>query len=246
MHLCELLVGEPQRAQLALGAILHEAWLVELDPRRSLLGEALDDLAVDGQERLDQVKPVEAGRGTVGGLAQQQERGGPRGYGDGVDAELLHRLRVLVEGLRRGQRERRVRSELRDDVVVVGVEPLRHLHRRDVDPVLLPPAGHGEVGVDVDGAAGVLVALGDGADEGDGVEHVVVQGEVVRRDQVHPRALHEPPVVRADPRGGRLQLVERDVAAPVSLGRELQLAVGTDARKAGDVGERHRESSWST
>ena len=42
----------------------------------------------------------------------------------------------------------RLGPELRDDVVVVGVEPLRHLHRRHVDPLLLAPARHGEVGVD--------------------------------------------------------------------------------------------------
>jgi hypothetical protein len=236
MHLGQLLIGQPKRVELVLGPILDEARLIELDPGRALLGQPLDDLAVDGEQGLDQVEPIEVGGDSVGRLPEQQERDGPQDHRHGVDAQLLHRLGVLVERLRGGEREGGLRPQLRDDVVVVGVEPLRHLHRRDVDALLLSAAGHREVGFDVDVAAGVLVAVGHGADERDHIEDVVVEREVVRRDQVHARLVHEPPVVRADPLGRRLELVERDVAAPVALGRELQLAVRADARKAGDVG----------
>ena len=107
----------------------------------------------------------------------------------------------------------RVGAELGDDVVVVGVEPLRHLHRGDVDAVGLAPARHREVGVEVDRAAVVAVALRDRADERDRVEHLVVEREVVGGDQVDPLLLHEAPVVDADLLRGREQVVGRDLVA---------------------------------
>ena len=153
VDLRELLVDQAQRVELVLGPILDEAWLVQLDPRRTLLGEALDHLAVDGEERLDQVEGVKVGGNSVSGLPEQQERNRSQDHRDGVDPQLLHRLCVFIERLGGGEREGRVRAQLGDDVVVVRVEPLRHLHRGDVDAVLLAAARHREVGVDVDVAA---------------------------------------------------------------------------------------------
>ena len=105
VDLGQLLVGEAQRVELALGAVLDEAGLVELHPGRALLGEALDHLAVDLEQRLEQAEAVEVLGHAVGGLAEQQERDRPDDHGHGVDPQLLHRLGVLVEGLRRRQRE---------------------------------------------------------------------------------------------------------------------------------------------
>ena len=42
-------VGAPQRRQLGLGAFLHQAGLVELDPGGAPVGQAGDHLLVDGQ-----------------------------------------------------------------------------------------------------------------------------------------------------------------------------------------------------
>jgi hypothetical protein len=68
----ELLIGEPQHIELALGAILDEARLVELHPVRALIREALDHLSIDGQQRLEQGQAIEL-LGAVRGLAEQQQ-----------------------------------------------------------------------------------------------------------------------------------------------------------------------------
>ena len=155
VDLAQLLVGEPQRVELALGAVLDEAGLVELHPGRALPGEALDHLAVDLEQLLEQAQAVEVLGRPVGGLAEQQEGDRPDDHRHRVDPQLLHRLGVLVEGLRGRQREARLGPELGDDVVVVGVEPLGHLHRGDIHAALLAAARHREVGVEAHRAAAV-------------------------------------------------------------------------------------------
>jgi hypothetical protein len=62
-------------------------------------------------------------------LAERQERDRSDDDRAGRDALPL-RLFQLTQHLRRVQDEPCVRADLRDDVVVVGVEPLRHLQRR--------------------------------------------------------------------------------------------------------------------
>ena len=235
VHLAELLVGEAEGVELTLSAVLDEAGLVELHPGRALLGQPLDHLAVDLDERLDQIERVEALGSAVGGLGEQQEADRADQDRDRVDTELLHRLGVLVEGLGARQRELRVGAELGDDVVVVRVEPLGHLHRGGV----LAPASHGEIGVQVHLSTVVAVSLGHGADQGDRIEHLVVVGEVVRGDQIDPGVLHQLPVLHPDRLGRGRQLVGGLLAPPVALSRELELAIAADARESGDVGEGH-------
>ena len=78
VDLAELLVGEPQRVELALRAVLDEAGLVELDPGGALLGEPLDHLAVDLDQRLDQAERVEVSRATPSaGLESSRKLTGP-------------------------------------------------------------------------------------------------------------------------------------------------------------------------
>jgi hypothetical protein len=101
VHLGQLLVREPERVELPLGAVLHEARLVELHPGRALLGQALDHLPVDLEQRLEQAESVEVLGDALPGLAEQQQRDRPEDHRHGVDPELVHRLDVLVEGLGR-------------------------------------------------------------------------------------------------------------------------------------------------
>ncbi len=230
--LAELLVGEPERVQLPLGAILDEAGLVELHPGGALRGQFLDHLGIDLDQRLDQAERVEALVDAVGGLREQQEAHRTDQHRHRVDPELLLGLGVLIEGLGRGEREPGARPELGDDVVVVRVEPLGHLHCGDVDVVRLPPARHREVGVEVDLAPLPAVPLGDGADQSDCVEHLVVVGEVVGRNQVDPGILHQPPVLYPDVLGCLRELRGRGLALPIALGRELELAVAADPGEA--------------
>ena len=111
VDLAELLVGEPQGVELALGAVLDEAGLVELDPGGALLGEPLDHLAVDLDQVLEQVERVEVLGDAVGRLREQQEADRADQHRHRVDPELLHRLGVLVERLR--AREARTSSSAR-------------------------------------------------------------------------------------------------------------------------------------
>src|SRR3546814_2925950 len=90
-----------------------------------------------------------------------------------------------------GERERGVGRDLGHEVVVVGVEPLRHLQRR----MLTGAAGGGEVRPEGDGAilaAQLREAVGQGADSDSGVEHLVVVRERLRNRGV----------VAAEPEGG--------------------------------------------
>ena len=110
--------------------------------------------------------------------------------------------------------------------MVVGVEPLGHLHGGGAGA----PPGHGEVGVQVDVAA-TAVALGHGTHQDAGVEHLVVQGEVVGGDLPDPGVAQERPGLAAQLPGGRLQLLGRHPAGPVALGGGLQLPAVTDPRE---------------
>jgi hypothetical protein len=133
-----------------------------------------------------------------------------------------------------GQAELHLGPELGDQVVVVGVEPLGHLHGGGV--VAAP--GHGEVGVQVDGLPRGFdpapVALGDGADQDAGVEHLVVEREVVGGDLVEPGVAQERPALAAQLPGRRLQLLGRHPPGPVALGRGLQLPAVADPREPGN------------
>ena len=170
-------------------------------------------------------------------LALQQEGQRPDQHRLGLDAQLL-RLRVVLQRLAGAEAELHAALELGDDVVVVRVEPLRHLHRRHVDAAGLTAACHREVGVEVDVARPVpLVAGRHGTDHRDGVEHLVVEREVVGRDQVDPGVALELPVRGAQLLGGPQQVLHRAVSRPVGLGRGLELTLGADARKPQHVGK---------
>jgi hypothetical protein len=169
---------------------------VQLDPVCAELPELAERLREDLEQGVEQAQAVEVLADPLARLAQQEVGHGADQSGLGLDAEVS-RLRVLVERLRARQREAQRRAELRDDVVVVGVEPLRHLHGCHVDVAVLAAASHREVGVEPDITAGMPVAGRDGADESGRVEHLVVVGEVVRGDQIDPGLAHEPPVLAA-------------------------------------------------
>jgi hypothetical protein len=214
----ELVVGAGQGVQLGRRAVLDEGGLVQLHPLGPGGLQLLQQLAVYLQQRVEQAEPVEAGPGAVGGLAEQQE--GDRAEQDraGGDAELAG-LGQLGQGLGRGrQPEHDLGTQLGDQVVVVGVEPLGHLHGGGVGS----SPGHGEVGVQIDVAGGgPPVAAGDGADQHAGVEHLVVEREVVGGDLPDPGVAQEAPGLAAQLAGRRVQLLGRHPARPVAFGGGL-------------------------
>src|SRR5258707_6150660 len=98
-----------------------------------------------------------------------------------MDAERL-RLQELVNWLGRGKRELLLSFKLRHDVVVIGVEPLGHLHCRDGARLLLvsqDSASHDKIGTPIDVCPVPGVELGDGSDHRDRIADMVVEGNIV-------------------------------------------------------------------
>ena len=135
-----------QCLELVGGAILCQHRLVDLDPLCADRSQLPDHLCVYLDERIEQLEPIEL---AVHALAEQQERERPDQDRLGLYS-LLPRFAVLLKRLRRGEAEAHAALELGDDVVIVRVEPLRHLHGGDVDALALQPAGHREVRLEVD------------------------------------------------------------------------------------------------
>ncbi len=132
-----------------------------LHPLDAVSREEFQQLGVD-REQL--VEPLDRGVRAVDGLAERQE-------GDRADDHRAGRnplcasLFQLGEDLGRVEGESGVGADLGHQVVVVGVEPLGHLQRRDV----VVPAGRREVPVQVVGDA--RDPGGQRAEQHGGVEH---------------------------------------------------------------------------
>ena len=92
--------------------------------------------------------------------------------------------------------ERLRRRELGHDVVIVGVEPLGHLERRDIETrfAILQPTRHREVARPP--IANLPIPRRDGSHHDRRVEHVVVEREVVTRDVIDPRVFHRHPMTK--------------------------------------------------
>lgn len=81
-------------------------------------------------------------------------------------------------------------GELRDDVVVIGVEPLRHFHGRDVAVAVAPC--HGEIRIE--SRTGVLETVRDGSQCDGQIEYMIVEGEITYSDEGEPRIMLELPM----------------------------------------------------
>ena len=122
--------------------------------------------------------------------------------------------------------------------MVVGIEPLRQLHRpRRL--VARAATRHGEEEIEVDRVARPAEAGRNGADQRAGIEHLVVEGEVVDRDEIEPGSGLGVPVGAADGRRRLLQLRGGALAGPVAFQRPLQLAPLADARVSRDGSQGH-------
>ncbi len=84
------------------------------------------------------------------------------------------------------------------------------------------------------------VAVRDRVEQEGGVEHVVVEREVVARHDVRAGFALQAPMGVPQLRGGLLQLPGVEFAAPVAFQRGLQFAFRADAREA----EIRNESHW--
>ena len=116
-------IGALESVLPILRQIERQDWLVDLHPLNAQFGQALEYLAIQRQQSLEQVEPVEV---SALGLAQPQI--GQRADHHGLDAvPQVEGFLDLFEELVPRQVELLIDAELRHQVVIVGVEPLGHL-----------------------------------------------------------------------------------------------------------------------
>lgn len=225
--------------------IEDEDRLVDLDALGTGSLESLQELNVDRHKLVNQSDGVD-GRATVG-FAESEERDGADEHGTGLEASLLG-LEELPDGLGvLGKGEGLVVLKGGLDIVVVGVEPLDHLKGGDVHTALLVATAHSEVLIERGELLG-SVALGNSLEgvngsvtsqvlrceftyieELDVVEDVVVEGEVVRRDDVDTGILLDLPVGETEPLALSEEILLRDLVGPVSLIRLLEVPKDANA-----------------
>jgi hypothetical protein len=236
----ELVVGEVEGV-LPVGIELRdEDRLVHLDPLGAVGRQRVEQLRVGIEQAWQQREPV----GAVARLADREVGEWPDEHGLGPHP-LRPRLRELPDEPRGVQPELRVRAELGDDVVVVRVEPLRHL-----------AGGHGAAAVGAitrgrssprhpeDVVERIAVKAphprGQVAQGEAHVEHLVVEREVAHRHEVEAGLLR--PVATAQRRAHGEEILAGGFAAPVGLEGELQFAPGADAGKAEVVKRDHGDA----
>ncbi len=140
----------------------------------------------------------------------------------------------LAEGLGGVRGERGVGAELGHELVVVGVEPLGELERCHRHAGYVAAAGHGEVALQAAIHPRQPEAGRDGAQCDGGVEHVVVEREVVGGHEADPGRGQGAPVVTPDAGRHLEELLGPRAPRPVVLERPLELPVPADARHAVD------------
>ena len=154
----------------------------------------------------------------------------------------------FIEQLFPAQGKGLVGGKLRDQVVVVGVEPLGQflgvlrLAMVGTAATGRGATGHGEQGVEgrpALGIQGAVETLWNGA-QGQGVtEHLVVPGKVADGQQVDAGVFLQLPVPGPQFTTHGLQCSRGQVALPVGFEGFFQFAVGADAGKTEGVGQCH-------
>ncbi len=217
------LVRVDERGDSGAVQVERQDRLIDLNPRSACVGKSRQDFHIDGQNLTQQRQRLQSASPS---LAQQQEGHGTQKHRTGRDAELFG-LDEFVDRLRRSKTELLVRLQLRDDVVVVGVEPLGHFHRLSS---LVAPR-HGEAGIEVHRSACMSKSRRNRAHHDRGVQDVVVEREVVARNEVHAQIALQFPVQLAYRPGRITQFCRRQLMCPVLLQRLLQLSLGSHPRK---------------
>ena len=235
----QLPVGMAQRL-LPVGIQLgHQHRLIDLYPLHALGRQLCQQFGIDRQQAFQQGQPV----GIVLGLAQPQIADRADDHRLGPDI-LCPGFGKLLQQPGSVEPERGIGREFRDDVVVVGIEPLGHFPGRNAGAagsVLLRPLGRTaacdpeeivqRISMKVTGPFRQI------AQHEAGVEHLVVKGEIADRNQVQGRLLF--PVTLAQRCAECGQRVARGLALPVRFECEFQFASGADAGEAEIVRGNH-------
>ncbi len=216
----ELRVGPGDGVEIGRGAVLDECGFVELHPLRPGRPQIGEDLGIDRKQTVQEGERLEV-RGDAGrGLGEEQigDRADEDGPGGQPQGDGLVEFGDLLRGVRG---EDGVRAQFRNQVVVVGVEPLGHLQRCG----LLRAARHREVPVEGIGGNRLAMAVRDGSHHDAGVQHMVVIGEVPGRDLVDAGLAQLPPGVAAQSGGGGAEGVRGDPPLPIAFDGLLQFPV---------------------
>ena len=141
------------------------------------------------------------------------------------------RLREFVEGLGRRQAKGGLRVKLRDEVVVVRVEPFGHLAGMS-RAAGIPGARHFEPKLQADRAAIPVEAFGDVADEAAQIEDLVVKGEVAGGDEFEPGVRLQTPMPHPQLPSRGFEGGQIGPTLPDELRGALELPLLADAREA--------------
>ncbi|MNV09758.1 hypothetical protein D3C71_1002620 [compost metagenome] len=219
-----------------LRQIEHQDRLVDLHPLDALCRQALEDLAVQRQKAIQQLQLVEFG---ALGLAQPQ-------VSQRADD---HRLDVVpqcagfldfFEQLVPAELELLIGAELRDKVVIVGVEPLGHfLGMRAAAAAVAHTARHAEQGLQAGLAIVRAETLRDHTEHQRVGQDLVVPGEVADRQQLDTGLFLQVPVGLAQVAAHGAQTGFVEFALPERLLSLFQFAVATNARKTKGMGHSH-------
>ena len=223
--------------------------LVNLNPGRSCLGKLGKNLSVGCNNVVKAFEGVVI-RSCLVSLCDGKEGHGTNEYRANDGVLFLCRKETIDDGVI-SERNRRIGANLRNQVVVVRIEPLGHFQRCN----LRIAASQGKVQIQsFEGA----VALGNRAQKRDCIQNLVVERESFRDRRIifAEAELGEAVMSRLAELGfRRAKLIGGDTARPVGFERLLQLAATTDARVTQDGRRRelshllilcHREMDGST
>lgn len=230
----ELLVSRLESSLGLGGKVKDKDRLVNLNILDTSLLQLGKELNVEGKKLINLGDGVN-GLTTVS-LGEGQERNRTQDDRASDDTSLLS-LKELSNRLGVGSKlEDLVVLEGGLDVVVVGVKPLHHLQRRDINGGLaifgrlLKTTTQGEVFIDrVEVVLGV--ALGDNAEELDVVKDLVVVSKVIAGDNVDTSILLDLPVLLTKPLSLSQKLITRDLVTPVSFRGFLEVTELSHARE---------------
>ena len=223
----ELAVASLNAGQQCWVHVGDEVWLVELDPGDAAVCDAWQQAGVGLEEGFEVVQWV----GAVGGAGQCEV--GQRANEHWADLVAVA-VDLVADVFQPGavfEAELLVFGQLGDDVVVVRVEPLRHCGCWQFGGA----AGGCEEAVDERWQAIVFVvvdvgdALWQGAQQGGGVEHGVVEGASLEWCGVQAGVDQLVGVVVDQAGGGGGQCAASGVVAPVGFEGLLELTIRSDA-----------------
>ena len=125
------------------------------------------------------------------------------------------------------------------EVMVVRVEPLGHFQGHGWRTRLSATTGHlaaatrhREDGIQIHRLAAPLKPFRYRAEQGAHIEHLIVEAEVVRRDQVDSRGTLLLPIRGADRLRGFMQLIFRDLMGPERFQSTLEFPFCAHTREA--------------